>query len=81
MHTPRDFHSIVSLAATDNSVRNAVDTGAFRASGVTKTTMTDGTPAVVVRLEGKAWYTGMSVFVAEEGDGIARDGFTLQLPN
>ncbi|KAJ9123937.1 hypothetical protein QFC22_000728 [Naganishia vaughanmartiniae] len=81
MYAPRDFHSVVSLAATNDSDRNAVDTGAFRASAVQETTMGDGTPAVIVRLEGKAWYTGMSVFVVEEGDGIARNGFTLHLPN
>jgi proline racemase len=81
MHTTRDFHSLVSLAAAGKGDKAAVDAGAFRASGVQETLMSDGTPAVVVRLEGKAWYTGMSVHVAEARDGIASDGFTLQLPN
>lgn len=79
MHEPRDFHSLVSLASDQTG--DAVDRGAFRASGIAETALSDGTPAVVVRLEGKAWYTGMSVFVAEELDGIARDGFQLRLPN
>lgn len=79
MNEPRDFHSLVSLAATGPN--DALDRGAFRASGIEKTTLSDGTPAVIVRLAGKAWYTGTAVFVAEELDGIAKDGFQLRLPN
>jgi trans-L-3-hydroxyproline dehydratase len=79
MNQHRDFHSIVSLVATGPN--NALDRGAFRASGIEETTLSDGTPGVIVRLEGKAWYTGTAVFVAEELDGIAKDGFQLRLPN
>jgi hypothetical protein len=79
MHEPRDFHSLVSLAAIGSN--NALDRGAFRASGIQETTLSDRTPAVIVRLEGKACDTGTAVFEAEELDRIAKDGFHLRLPN
>lgn len=79
MNEARDFYSLVSLATVGSS--DALDQGAFRASEIEETRFSEGTPAVVVRLEGKAWYTGTSIFVAEESDRIARDGFQLRLPN
>ena len=79
MNEPRDFHSLVSLAKVGSG--DALDRGAFRALGIEETKLSDGTSAVVVRLDGKAWYTGTSIFVAEKLDEIARNGFQLRLPN
>jgi hypothetical protein len=79
MSESQDFHSLVSLAASGTS--DALDRGAFRVSGIQETMLSDGTPAVIVRLEEKAWYTGTAVFVAEELNGNAKDGFHVRLPN
>lgn len=68
--------------AYNSLVSNRFDTGAFIASIVDDTVLQEGNygPArqsIVVRVEGKAYYTGAMTFVVEEGDVTTECGFTM----
>lgn len=64
--------------AYNSLISNHFKDGAFSAEIVEKTTL-EGTsvPAVVVKVEGKGYYTGTSSFIAEEGDETGYSGFTM----
>jgi trans-L-3-hydroxyproline dehydratase len=68
--------------AYNSLVSNHFETGAFTAEIVEEVTI-DGVDggvlnAVIVQVEGQAFYTGASVFVAEFGDRISSSGFTME---
>jgi trans-L-3-hydroxyproline dehydratase len=63
-------------------VSNHFKTGAFSAEIVEEVTI-DGVDggslnAVIVHVEGQAFYTGASVFVVEHEDRISSSGFTME---
>jgi proline racemase len=65
--------------AYNSIVSNHFDTGAFVASIVDDNVRVGGSKeAVIVRVEGKAYYTGTSNFILEEGDLASATGFTLK---
>ncbi|KAA8642869.1 hypothetical protein EYZ11_010728 [Aspergillus tanneri] len=67
--------------AYNSLVSNAFGDGVFTAEIVdeVKINREDGgvTPGVVVKVEGKAYYTGSVTLVLEEEDGISSEGFTM----
>ncbi|KAJ5906956.1 uncharacterized protein N7473_003872 [Penicillium subrubescens] len=65
--------------AYNSIVSNRFGTGAFVASIVDDNVSVGGSKeAVTVRVEGKAYYTGTSNFILEEGDLTSTSGFTLK---
>lgn len=65
--------------AYNSIVSNRFGTGAFVASIVDDNVRVGGSQeAVTVRVEGKAYYTGTSNFILEEGDLTSASGFTLK---
>ncbi|KAJ5461760.1 uncharacterized protein N7458_003312 [Penicillium daleae] len=65
--------------AYNSIISNHFDTGAFVASIVDDNVRVGGSKeAVIVRVEGKAYYTGTSNFILEEGDLASATGFTLK---
>lgn len=65
--------------AYNSIVSNHFDMGAFVASIVDDKASVGGSKeAVIVRVEGKAYYTGTSTFILEEGDLTSACGFTLK---
>lgn len=65
--------------AYNSIVSNHFGTGAFVASIVDDNVRVGGSKeAVIVRVEGKAYYTGTSNFILEEGDLASATGFTLK---
>jgi proline racemase len=65
--------------AYNSIVSNRFGTGAFVASIVgDNLRVGGGKEAVTVRVEGKAYYTGTSNFILEEGDLTSASGFTLK---
>jgi trans-L-3-hydroxyproline dehydratase len=70
---PWDYHSIVSLGKS----------GAFRATPVENVQVTGpqgDIKAVIVKVEGRAYYTGAHTFVHEKVDRIAGEGIVVGLP-
>jgi trans-L-3-hydroxyproline dehydratase len=63
------YHSVVSNAFTGE--------GGFVGRIEAAVPVSDVGEAVVVRAEGKAWYTGTSTFIVEEGDILGELGFNL----
>lgn len=69
------YHSLPSLA---NDGKDA-----FSGTPVEEVEMKDvvGGKGVVVKIEGRAFYTGVGTFVVEEGDGLSAEGFDImELP-
>ncbi|KAF7155901.1 hypothetical protein CNMCM6106_007813 [Aspergillus hiratsukae] len=68
--------------AYNSLVSNHFETGAFSAEIVEEVTVDGGDGgglnAVIVQVEGQAFYTGTSVFVVENGDRISSSGFTME---
>jgi len=70
------------LWAYNSLVSNRFDTGAFTASIVDEGITIQGDnsaerQAVLVRVEGKAYYTGALTFIVEKGDVTSESGFTM----
>jgi hypothetical protein len=68
--------------AYNSLVSNQFETGAFVGTIVDKTASVTGFngdtwPAVIVRVEGNAHYTGASTFIHEAGDVTSEAGFTM----
>ncbi|CEJ60144.1 hypothetical protein PMG11_08729 [Penicillium brasilianum] len=75
----KDLRSIGQKWAYNSVVSNHFAVGAFVASIVDDNIRVgDSKEAVIVRVEGKAYYTGTSNFILEEGDLIGESGFTLK---
>lgn len=68
--------------AYNSLVSNKFDTGAFTASVVEEDICVgandSGKEAVVVRVAGRAYYTGTSTFILEEDDVTSASGFTME---
>ncbi|GFG20582.1 trans-L-3-hydroxyproline dehydratase [Aspergillus udagawae] len=68
--------------AYNSLVSNQFETGTFSAEIVEEVTIDGvdggGLNAVIVQVEGQAFYTGASVFVVEHGDKISSSGFTME---
>ncbi|KAF7177815.1 hypothetical protein CNMCM7691_006270 [Aspergillus felis] len=68
--------------AYNSLVSNHFETGAFSAEIVEEVAIDGvdggGLNAVIVQVEGQAFYTGASVFVVEHGDKISSSGFTME---
>ncbi|KAJ5107834.1 hypothetical protein N7456_004509 [Penicillium angulare] len=69
--------------AYNSVVSNHFNTGAFTAAIVNEDIPIEGENndtqmGVVVRVEGKAYYTGSMTFIVENGDGTSESGFTMQ---
>lgn len=64
------FESLVSVQHRGNS---------FQGTAVEKVKLEDGREGVVVKVEGKASYTGVSKFIVEEQDEM-KEGFVFSLP-
>lgn len=66
--------------AYNSLVSNHFGAGAFSAEIVEKTTINGpkgSIDAVVVQVEGQAYYTGASIFIVEDGDATSSSGFTM----
>lgn len=75
----KNLRSIGQKWAYNSIVSNHFAVGAFVASIVDDNVRVgDSKEAVIVRVEGKAYYTGTSNFILEEGDLIGESGFTLK---
>lgn len=69
--------------AYNSLVSNYFGSGAFTAEIVEEGIRVEGSNgpgrnAVVVRVEGRAYYTGMASFIAEKGDVTSENGFTMK---
>jgi len=65
------YHSLISKAKGQGEMVATVESEC-------KVDGSEGTGAVRVRIEGKAFYSGFSSHVVEAGDEIGKDGFTLK---
>ncbi|OOQ91225.1 proline racemase [Penicillium brasilianum] len=75
----KNLRSIGQKWAYNSIVSNHFAVGAFVASIVDDNVRVgDSKQAVIVRVEGKAYYTGTSNFILEEGDLVGESGFTLK---
>jgi proline racemase len=75
----KNLRSVGQKWAYNSIVSNHFGTGAFVASIVDDNARVGGSKeAVIVRVEGKAYYTGTSNFILEEGDLTSASGFTLK---
>lgn len=75
----KKLRSVGQKWAYNSIVSNHFGTGAFVASIVDDNARVGGSKeAVIVRVEGKAYYTGTSNFILEEGDLTSASGFTLK---
>ncbi|KAJ5381737.1 uncharacterized protein N7496_004165 [Penicillium cataractarum] len=75
----KNLRSIGQKWAYNSIVSNHFGTGAFVASIVDDSVRVgDSKEAVIVRVEGKAYYTGTSNFILEEDDLTGESGFTLK---
>jgi proline racemase len=75
----KNLRSIGQKWAYNSIVSNHFAVGAFVASIVDDNVRVgDSKEAVIVRVEGKAYYTGTSNFILEEDDLVGESGFTLK---
>ncbi|KAJ0426569.1 hypothetical protein BJY00DRAFT_91972 [Aspergillus carlsbadensis] len=80
----KELRGIGQRWAYNSVVSNRFETGAFVATIVEKNVRVKGLeaetwPAVVVRVEGHAFYVGAMTFVQEPGDITSEAGFTLDI--